>query len=457
MGGLGVNNIFKENPVERLMSFFKARFIRLPVMSLAYSASVLAKDFDVEVIDAANLGLGVDETLRCVEELRPQLVISTTSISTLMQEVELVCVLKERLGVKVGLAGDAATHMSRFVMGHSTIDFIIKGNEPEFTLEHFAQAGGYENLNGIVFRQGESIKDTGEPTTIINLDSLPFPIWELFPIDSYRYFPMLRRTPFLTMLSTRGCPYGCIYCPYTSNQGVKYRHRSVWNVIDEFIALKQKYNIRAVQFRDPTFTIRKERTLEICDGILKNGIDIEWGCETRVDRLDEELIDRMLEAGLGAVNIGIESTAPEVINNIHRGWIDPNHVRRMVQYMANKGIRVSGFFVLGLPGETKETIHRTLDFAVEIPLSYAEFKIATPFPGTPLFEMAKKNKWIEEINIEQYTSYTPSMRISHQLDSEYLKSIASRPYRNFYMQPRRIAKQLSSPSFLLGLASLPWQ
>ena len=142
MGGLGVNNILKEKPVERLMSFLKARSIRLPVMSLAYSASVLAKDFDVEVVDAANLDLSVHETLRRVEELRPHMVISTTSISTLTQEVELVCILKERLGVKVGLTGDAATYISRHVLEHSAIDFIIKGDEPEFALGHLAKAGG---------------------------------------------------------------------------------------------------------------------------------------------------------------------------------------------------------------------------------------------------------------------------------------------------------------------------
>jgi radical SAM superfamily enzyme YgiQ (UPF0313 family) len=122
--------------------------------------------------------------------------------------------------------------------------------------------------------------------------------------------------------------------------------------------------------------------------------------------------------------------------------------------MANKGIRVSGFFVLGLPGDTRKTIKNTVDFAFELPLSYAEFKVATPFPGTPLFEMAERNKWIKEINIEQYTSYTPSMRISDELDLDYLAGIASRAYRNFYTQPRKIVKELFSPSFCLGIVSL---
>jgi radical SAM superfamily enzyme YgiQ (UPF0313 family) len=125
-----------------------------------------------------------------------------------------------------------------------------------------------------------------------------------------------------------------------------------------------------------------------------------------------------------------------------------------VQHMSDKGIRVSGFFVLGLPGETRKTIESSMDFAMKLPLSYAEFKIATPFPGTPLFELAKQNKWIEQMNIEQYTSYTPSMRMSDELDPDYLNDIASRAYRAFYMQPRRLFRELSRPSFWSGLVSL---
>jgi radical SAM superfamily enzyme YgiQ (UPF0313 family) len=456
MGSLGVNNRLKEKPIERLMSFLKARSIRLPVMSLVYSATVLAKDFDVEVIDAANLELSEAETLRRIEELKPDMIISSTSISTLMHEVQFVFELKKRLGIKVGLIGDAAVQLSRHVFDRFAVDFIIKGSDPEFALLHLAEAGTYEKLSGVIFREGGSVRDRdiGELATTRELDSLPFPKWELFPIKSYRYFPILRRAPFVPVLSTRGCPYGCIYCPYTSNQGVKNRYRSPQNVIDELMVLKQKYGVSAVQFRDPTFTLKMDRTLAICEGIAKRGIDIEWGCETRVDRLTEDLVDRMFEVGLRGVNIGIESTAPEVISNVDRGWIDPNHIRKLVRHMSDKGIRVSGFFILGLPGDTRKTIEGTLNFAMELPLSYAEFKIATPFPGTPLFDLAKRNRWIEEVRIEQFTSYYPSMRISDELDPDYLKDAASNAYRTFYTQPSRLLKELSSSSFISGLLSL---
>jgi radical SAM superfamily enzyme YgiQ (UPF0313 family) len=454
MGGLGVNNLVKEKPVERLLSFLKARSIRLPMMSLAYSAAVLSKKFDVAVVDAANLDLTEEDTFRRIEALSPDMLISTTSISMLMKEAAFVSRVKRESGAIVGLTGDAATHLATRVMDEHPIDFVIKGDEPEGTLSQLAQSGDYRQLPGIAYRDGEIIADTGDPSRIVDLDALPFPKWDLFPVKVYRYFPILRRTPFLTVLSTRGCPYGCIYCPYTSNQGLKYRYRRAENVIAELVLLKEKHGIRAVQFRDPTFTIRKERTLAICDGIVANKLDIEWGCETRADRLTEELVDRMVAAGLRGVNIGIESASPDVIKNVHRGWIDLDHIRKMVQYMTDRGVRVSGFFVIGLPGETRSSIEKTLELARELPLSYAEFKVATPFPGTPLFEMAKQNKWIENIDIEQFTSYTPAMRISDELDPDYLKLTASRAYRSFYTKPRRAMKELSSMSFLVGLISV---
>ena len=228
-------------------------------------------------------------------------------------------------------------------------------------------------------------------------------------------------------------------------------HRTAENVLQELMHIKTHFNVKAVQFRDPTFTLKKDRTLEICEGIIRNRLHIEWGCETRVDCLDEQLIEKMTEAGLKGVNIGIESSDPQVIRNAKRGWIDPDHIRKMVRLMSANGIRVSGFFIIGLPGESRETVQRTIDFAVELPLSYAEFKIATPFPGTPLFEMAKANKWIEEVKLEDYTSYTPSMRIPGDLDPDFLKQTANGAYRSFYMRPRKIFGEIFSDSFISGM------
>lgn len=451
MGGLGVNVTSREKFSEKIMSFLKARSIRLPVMSMVYSVSVMAKHYDVAVVDAANLDLTVEQTLAAVERERPDWVISTTSIAALMQEAELLGQIKRRLNVTVGLMGDSATNLFRRVFDEHPVDFVIRGDEPEHVIEMIAQKGDYKGVQGVIYRDGGSIIESGDPGMIPDLDALPFPRWEFFPVNAYRYFPILRQTPFVTMLSTRGCPYGCIYCPYTSNQGLKYRHRSAQNVIDELVYVKKHFGVRAVQFRDPTFTLKKERTVQICDGMIQNHLNLEWGCETRVDCLDEALIEKMAEAGLRGVNIGVESSDPQVIRNAKRGWIDPNHIRKMVRKMSDLGIRVSGFFIIGLPGESRKTVQQTIDFAVELPLSYAEFKIATPFPGTPLFEMAKANKWIEEVDLEKYTSYTPSMKISDELDPEYLKETANNAYRHFYMRPGKILGEVFSDSFVSGL------
>jgi radical SAM superfamily enzyme YgiQ (UPF0313 family) len=162
----------------------------------------------------------------------------------------------------------------------------------------------------------------------------------------------------------------------------------------------------------------------------------------------------MTQAGLKSVNIGIESFDRGVIRNLKRGWIDPGYIHKIVRCLTDRGVRVSGFFIIGLPGENRETIERTLQFAGELPLTYAEFKIATPFPGTPLFEMAKANRWIEEVKFRDYTSYIPTMQISPDLDPEYLTSTANRAYESFYMRPKRIVKELFSESFISNLSDV---
>lgn len=448
MGGLGVTNVSKGGLSEGLMAYLKARTIRLPVMSLAYAATVASRYHDVAVVDAANLSLSAEETTRRIDELKPDWLISTTSISALMAEAELLAALKQRLGCTVGLLGDAVTQMSTRVLELHDIDFLIRGDEPEVVIEQIVKHGTYRNLRGTVYREGGKLHDGGDPGYIADLDALPFPRWDLFPIESYRYFPILRKAPFVTVLSTRGCPYGCVYCPYTSNQGAKYRFRTAGNVVDELTLLKENYGIRAVQFRDPTFTIRKERTTEICRGMVDRDLRLEWGCETRIDCLTEELIDAMAAAGLKGVNIGIESTDPDVIRNVKRGWIDPMRIEQLVRHMRGQGVRVSGFFIIGLPGETLDAVRRTIEFALRIPLSYAEFKIATPFPGTPLFDMAMANKWIETIELEQYTSYTPTMRIVGGPSPEDLNVAARNAYRRFYMRPERIFKEITEDAFL---------
>src|SRR5581483_11338254 len=200
MGGLGVNITYRHKLAEKLLSYLKAHSIRLPVMSMVYSASVLARHHDVAVIDAANLELSIDETLKRVADEKPDWVLSTTSISALMEEAKLLGRIKEKVGATIGLMGDAATILSNEVMKKYPVDFIIKGDEPEFVIEKIIEAGGYKNISGVIHRDTGSVRDCGDPPTIMDLDSLPFPRWDLFPIHAYRYFPILRKTPFVPVL-----------------------------------------------------------------------------------------------------------------------------------------------------------------------------------------------------------------------------------------------------------------
>jgi len=448
MGGLGVSLGHRSGLASKAMNFLKARSIRLPVMSLAYSAGVLKSHHEIQIIDAANMDMDAVGVLESLLDFKPEIILSATSIAALIEEVQFLSSAKEILKCKLILLGDAASLRAESVLANYDIDYIIQGDEPEavLMLAPSLEAEILRKTPGVIGKTGSEVWNTGVPPTLMELDAIPFPSWDGFPVQYYRYFPTLRRGPFLTVLSSRGCPYGCIYCPYTSNQGLKYRYRSAENVVLELFQLKRAHQIGAFLFRDPTFTLRKPRVHEICDGILKHRLGLDWGCETRVDCLDDPLIEHMVKAGLKGVSIGVESTDPAVIRNAKRGWIDPSLIETRVRRLTSLGVRVQGFFIVGLPGESLETIKRTIDFASQLPLSYAEFKVATPFPGTPLFEMAQQNGWIDKVELNRYTSYDATLRLPN-LPPDRVKSMTERAYRKFYLSPKRILKEVTQFSF----------
>lgn len=456
MGGLGVNNVAnpEDGIVRRFVARVKAGAIRIPVLSLVYSASILAENHEVLVIDAANESLDVEKTVSKAVQFKPDWIISTSSISTVELELKLLGLIKQETNARIAVIGDAASLCPDKWVVENGIDYVLVGDEPELAIQSFSKNKTLEGVTGVSKVVAGHLKKSGDPGAITNLDALPRLRWDLFPIREYRYFPMLRHAPFVTALASRGCPYGCIYCPYTSNQGLKYRFRSAQNVFEEIKHNYEAYGVRSVQFRDPTFTLRKDRIEEFCDLIIKSGMKLELGCETRIDCLNEKLIDKMVEAGFRGVNIGIESTDPSVIRNAKRGWISPELIEKNVRHLRNNGVRVAGFFVLGLPGENRQTVETTLDFSRTLPLSYAEFKIATPFPGTPLLEMALQNKWIEEVNHKDYSSYKATMKIHPDLNERFLEEALSDAYKKFYFRPSRILSEVFSERFVLQMIDL---
>lgn len=399
MGGYGwafnTGNSFRA----KMINFVKMVGERLPIMSFGYLAAIFSqKGCEVEY----------------VEDITPsaEVVIMQSSMVDHAYEMSWVRKLKQD-GKTVGFIGPFSSALPEMFL--KECDFVIKG-EPE----------------GAAYQISEGLKPEGvlETKAITNLDSLPFPKWELFPYREYSYFPALKERPFLPILSSRGCSSLCNYCPYLVNY--QWRQRSANNVLDEVGYLINKFRLRALLFRDPVFTLDNKMVMDISEGILKRGYRIKWACETRLDYLNKELLKIMFLSGLRVVNVGVESSSEEIIKKASRKPIKIEHQEEIVRYCDELGVRVTAFYMLGMPDDTKESIRDTIAYAKRLNTHCAQFFIFTPFPGTQYYTIIKDS--IYEKDWGMFDCYTPVFKHKN-INREEMLRMKEDAFVSYYYRP----------------------
>jgi len=450
MSGLGVRIQTERNFMDGLITMLKSAGRRMPVLTLGYLSSVLLDGIKIKVIDAANIGACAEDVIKESVNIDPDFVFAASSIPSLPFEVKILEMIKQSTDAKVGFIGQAASNFSKIILKKNSIDFIIK-NEPEAVAKKIVNGDDYNKIPGIVYKKDNKIKDTGKAALIRTLDELPFPRWDYFPIEKYGYFPILKKKPLVTMLSSRGCPYGCIYCPYTTFMGRNWRARTPDNVIEEMKYIKRKFGIKSVLFRDPIFSLDKKRVIDICEKMINEKINIGWACETRIDCLDKNLLDVMGESGCKGINIGIESTNPKILSNVKRKNITKDLIKKMISHANKNKIKITGFFIFGLPGETKKTIEESIKFSLSIGLDYGEYKVATPFPGTELYEICVKRGWFKKIidlsDFPSFTSYNAYIKLKN-LSTEQIEKYCSEAFKQFYFRKKIIFREIFESNLL---------
>ena len=368
-----------------------------PALDLPYLAAYLRKaEVALTVVEAGAARLDIDQLiarLREIPDLSTSLCIVRTSLPTIDFDLE-VCARIRATGAVGGIAliGTVVSSLWARIQQDSKIDFAISG-EPDGPVLELVQGQPLEAIAGLKWRDEESgWHDNPERAFERNLDDLPLPAWDLFPYAAYT-IPRSSNTGimrFLPMLSSRGCPFGCNYCPYPVGQGLKWRFRSPNNVVDEMEHLVNAYGVEYILFRDPMFSARQGRVRDICAEIVRRGLKVHWRCETRIDCLDEETIAAMAAAGCTGVNFGVESTDPDVQRNVERHPITPEESREKVELCRKYGIQTFAFFIVGLPGDTVDTILDSIEFAVDLDAGWVQFTVSTPFIGTKLHKWAVK-------------------------------------------------------------------
>ena len=437
MGGMGQRINFGMDIKAKLLSKLKSNFIHLPVVQLVYAATILAENnFDVKVIDALNEDMNLNECLNSAKNFNPDILVMSISSSCLLFERDVVAKKFKEMypKLKVITVGDTMTHATD--QFKEPFDIAIIGEVERVIVDICDSRKELSEIDGIIYCNSDKVILRREKTMLKSeeLNQLPFPMWNLFPYKKYQYYPLLMRAPVATLQSTRGCPYGCGYCSYPVNQGLPWRFRTAENIVEEIENDVNKYGFRGIVFRDPLFTLNLKRIDEMYNLILEKKLDFVFSFETRPELLTHEILDKLYKAGCRAINFGVEDIHPEILKMIHRKPIDQEKIIDTVHYAESLGIRTTCFFIIGLPGSTKETIQETLEFSRKLNPSHADYKIATPYPGTPLYAMAKANNWITKEGYDNLGGYSATMQISEELSPEYLEKVCNDAFTKFYLR-----------------------
>lgn len=366
-----------------------------PPLGLGYLAAGLQKEgHQVKIFDfGLRPEMKPEQEADEVVEFNPDLVGITVWTHLYYHALELAREIRcRKLNISIALGGPHITVYPLAAFEDGLVDYTIYG-EGEETVVELARAlqgeGSVEEIRGLCYRKDGSVVKNDPRPFITDMDSLPFPDRDLLEVKKY---PLRSDDgePMTTILTSRGCPYGCIYC-FKGLFGNKYREQSAFQVVKEIEHVQQEDGIQNFYFVDDLFVFNRKRLHQIISLLRERKIKIKWQCLARVDRLKEEDYQLMAEAGCYEIHFGIETGNEEIMKQIGK-HITLDQVRKAVSWAREAGIRAKGYFMIGLPGDTKATIRQTIEFAIDIDLDDAMFSLTTPFPGTKLWEMAKEKE-----------------------------------------------------------------
>ena len=391
---------FKLSRASRWPEFTKSGTLYYPIW-LSYAAGVLMqKGHNVILLDAVARGWSFEDAILKIKEFKPDLLVVDSSTPSISNDIQFIDDVKKQLPqTKVVLVGTHPSALPDETFKMSTsIDFIAR-HEYDYILRDLANAlenkKDLKKVLGLSYREFGGVYHNQDRPLIENLDELPFvsKVYKKFlNMKDYRY--ALARHPMIQVMSSRGCPNMCTFCSLPQTfMGRKFRARSPENFVDELEWItKNLPEIKEIFIEDDTFTVDKERVLDICNLIDERYLNIVWSVNARAD-IPFEVLKKMKDSGCRMLIVGYESGSDEILKNIKKG-MTVKLAERFTKNARRVGLKIFGCFMLGLPGETKETIEQTFKFAKKLNPDMVFFQQAVPFPGTEFYEWAKSNKYL---------------------------------------------------------------
>lgn len=427
-----------------------------PPLGLAYIAGSLEQaGHTVNFTDADAESLSMTALRKRIKAFSPDiagLYCSTLMINKVREVAQLVKNINTDIVAVVG--GPHLSVYPEITIRFSEFDIGVIG-EGEIAMCEVTSAiqskADLSNIKGIIFRKNGDIIRTYPRNYISDLDTIPFPAWRLLPIEKYGDI-LTKTNEFATMVTSRGCPFNCIFCSPECRLGRKFRYRSPENILEEILLLKNDFGVEEICFYDDTFTVDKKRVMKLCDEIINRKIDIKWECRTRVDLVNDELLKKMHLAGCYRIRYGIESGDNQILINLNKK-ITVAQIKDAVTKTKKYNIEVFGYFMLGCPGETIETVNKTLDLSTQLRLDYVNFNIMSIRPpGSELFSWAVKNGYIESDYWERFTkgenlNPAPPL-ITDTLSSSNLKYFQRKAYIGLYFSPIKLLRIISNREYM---------
>jgi len=392
-----------------------------PPLGFGYLAACLEDvGHKVKILDAPILNLRKRKIKKEIRQFDPDVVGVSSVTHNIGNALSLVEMAKENNpNCMTILGGPHATMTTKEILSENPyVDFIVRG-EGEKTLVELLEKTkekDFEKVKGISFKQNGRIIENENREPIADLDSIPFPAYHLFPMERYKTKVIDREIygkpgqPMSSIITSRGCPNNCIFCSTCALWGKKWRTRSPENVVEELKILRYKYGKKVIDFLDDTLTVDKKRTMRICELIKEEGLDISWMCLSRVNLFTKEIASSLKKAGCFAVTFGFESGVQKTLDFLKKGFTVEDS-KRAVQIAKETGLKVAGTFIIGVPGETRETINENISFVRNLNLNFTNFSILVPFPGTEIYEIAEKNNLLLTRDWSKYLSTNSVMKV----------------------------------------------
>ncbi len=430
-----------------------------PQANLAYLAAVMRDDFDVEIIDCIAEQIYWDEFEKILTEKKPKYILTNIISSTLTNDMRVTDLGKKIGAITIGVGSHVTALPEESMKNFPALDYIILG-EAEETLEELIDA--LENqkdltpIRGLVWRRpsassgqalstsdstvGSASDDWGNNSQIVinekrplikDLDSLPIPLHDLLPIKRYK-LPFIG-SDYTFVMTDRGCPYGCTFCRSPIAWNRMFRSRSAKSILEELRYLK-KLGIKNFAIHSDVFTLNKERDIELCKAMIDEGFEMRWICNSRADTVDEELLTWMKKAGCFMIAYGFESGSQKVLDLSKKG-ITIDQIKKVAAITHQVGIRVWGYFMIGLPGETPATVRETIDLAKSLPLTLANFAVAAPYPGTEFYNLAKGEGWLQSDDWEEYDQNYSAIVSYPEMGREEIEKAMKTAYKEWALRP----------------------